>query len=92
MGIPRLFKLPEHKKFTYRPLFYDPEKEEREERMRELKAEQGIGPEGDFKSRIQRGSMRNYYRKEKAAARQSNIRLILIVVFLLVMTYFLLFR
>ena len=42
MGIPRFIKLPGHKKFEYSPRYWDPEKEEREDRIRRIKQEMGI--------------------------------------------------
>jgi hypothetical protein len=92
MNIPRLFKLPEHRKFSYRPFYYNPEKEEREARMRDLKAEAGIKSEGQYTPHIQRGAMKSYFKRGEVAQRQSNIRLIIIIVFLVFVTYVLLFR
>lgn len=92
MNIPRLFKLPQHRKFTYRPFYYDPEKEEREARLRDLKIEAGIKPEGPYKSHLQRGSMRSYFKRGEVAQKQSNFRLILIIAVLLFVAYFILFR
>jgi len=92
MNLPRLFKLPEYKKFTYRPLFYNPEKEEREARIRNLEAESGKKPEVPYSPQIQRGAMKSYFKRNETVKKQSNIRLILIIFFLLFVTYLLLFR
>ncbi len=92
MNIPRLFKLPEYKKFTYRPLYHDPEKEEREERLRKLRQETGNHADGKYTPGIQRGSMKSYFKRNEKVKKQSNIRLILIIVFLLFVTYLILFR
>jgi len=36
------FKIPEHRRFEYNPRIWNPEKEEREERLRRIKEELGI--------------------------------------------------
>ncbi len=92
MNIPRLFKLPEYKKFTYRPLFHDPEKEEREERIRRIRAETGNNPQSQYTPGIQRGTMKTYFKRNQTVKKQSNIRLILIIFFLLFISYLILFR
>lgn len=92
MNLPRLFKLPEYKKFTYRPLYFDPEKEEREARLRELRKASGMSPDGPYVPRIQKGSMKSYFKRNETVKRQSNIRLVIIIGVLLFITYLLLFR
>jgi hypothetical protein len=92
MSIPRLFKLPVYKKFTYRPLYHDPIKEAREARLRDIEAESGIKTDTAYTSRIQRGTMRSYFKSNATSKKQSNVRLILIIVFLLFVSYLLLFR
>jgi len=93
MAIPRFFKLPKHKKFNYQPLYYDPEKEERAERKREIEIELGVKREegGNYKPTIRRGSMRNYYRKNNKVRRQSNVRLVIIFVVLVLLAYLILY-
>jgi type II secretory pathway component PulL len=92
MNLPRLFKLPEYRKFSYRPLFHDPEKEAREERMRRLRAETGSDPQAQYVPSIQRGTMRSYFKRDEKVRKQSNFRLIIIIFFLLVVSYLILFR
>jgi hypothetical protein len=72
-------------------LYHDPEKEAKEERLRKIKAESGLSNE-PYSPGIQRGTMKNYYRKDVKAPKQSNIRLIIIICFLLLLAYLLLFR
>jgi hypothetical protein len=92
MNIPRLFKLPEYRKFSYRPFYYSSEKEEREARLRDIKAEAGIKQEGQYIPHIQRGAMKSYFKREEKVQKQSNIRLILIIAALLFIAYYILFR
>ena len=91
MGIPRFIKLPGHKQFNYSPLYWDPEKEEREERIRQIKQELGYEvPSDPTRTTIKRGSFRQARQKAKVkATRSSNIRLVIILAVLLMLAYLL---
>mgnify|MGYP000909000812 CR=1 FL=1 len=66
-------KTPEHKRFSYKPRYWDQEAEERREReeriRRELEREQGIVPEstGDYRGRIA-GSFQSARRRSNKPA------------------------
>ena len=94
MGIPRFVKLPGHKQFNYSPRYWDPEKEEREVRIRRIKQEMGIDmPSDPNRTTIKRGSFRQAARKTKVkATRSSNIRLLIILAVLLLLAYLLFYR
>jgi len=94
MGLPRFIKLPHHKKFSYAPRYYDPEKEEREERIRRIKQEMGIDvPRNPGRTTIRRGSFRQASRNAKVkATRGTNIRLVVILAVLLIIAYLLFYR
>lgn len=94
MGIPRFIKLPTHKQFNYSPRYWDPEKEEREERIRQIKLEMGIEvPSDPNRTTIKRGSFRQASRHTKVkATRSSNIRLVIILAVLLTLAYLLFLR
>jgi hypothetical protein len=95
MAIPRFFKIPRHRTFNYQPIFYNPEKEDRNTRIKEIKREMGIIEEskkGAHQTTIQRGSMRNYFHKPEKVRRQSNLRLVIIIVILLFIAYLILFK
>ncbi len=94
MGIPRFIKLPTHKQFNYSPRYWDPEKEEREERIRQIKLEMGIEvPSDPNRTTIKRGSFRQASRHTKVkATRSSNIRLVIILAVLLMLAYLLFLR
>ena len=96
MGIPRFFKQANPKRFNYTPLYWDPDKEEREQRIRAIKQEMGVDVElGKKSSTITRGSFRHNSSTSKTrsrANRDSNRRLILIVVVLLLLAYILFYR
>jgi hypothetical protein len=91
MGLPRFIKLPGHKQFNYSPRYWDPEKEEREERIRQIKQEMGVEvPSDPNRSTIRRGSFRQVRQTAKVKAnRSSNIRLVVILAVLLMLAYLL---
>jgi len=94
MGIPRFIKLPSHKQFNYTPRYWDPEKEEREDRIRRIKQEMGIDiPSDPNRSTIRRGSFRQASRNTKVKAkRSSNVRLLIILAVLFLLAYLLFIR
>jgi len=94
MGIPRFIKITGHKQFNYSPRYWDPEKEEREERIRRIKQEMGIDmPSDPNRTTIRRGSFRQAAQKTKVkATRSSNIRLLIILAVLLLLAYLLFYR
>jgi hypothetical protein len=94
MGVPRFIKLPKHKTFNYSPRYWDPEKEEREERIRRIKQEMGIDvPSDPNRTTIRRGSFRQASQKAKVrATRGSNIRLAIILAVLFLLAYLLFYR
>ena len=94
MGLPRFIKLPGHKQFTYSPRYWNPEKEAREERIRQIKQEMGIEVHSDpNRTTIKRGSFRQVRQKINVkATRNSNIRLAIILVALFILAYLIFYR
>jgi hypothetical protein len=94
MGLPRFFKTKQPNRFNYMPLYWDPDKEQREERVRRIKAE--LGQEVNFSKKstaITRGSFRQYTAKsQRRAGKESNLRLVLIVAVLLLIAYLFFYR
>jgi hypothetical protein len=87
-------KTVKHQRFNYIPRFYDPVKEEREERMKAARGITDNDPEA-MKRRI----MRNFREKHRGpvklqqnAARRSNLILVVVLISLLFLTYILLTR
>jgi hypothetical protein len=93
MGLPRFIKLPDHKRFEYTPRYWDPEKEEFEERVRQIQQEMGIGvPRDPNRTTIKRGSFRQVRQQTKLrASRNSNLRLVIILAILLIIAYLIFF-
>jgi hypothetical protein len=93
--IGRFFYLPGTKKFHITPRFYDPDKEEREDRERRIKEELGIVDEKKDDGRPYRPNVRGQFRraqegfsKSSANARKaSNTRLVVLIVILTLIFY-----
>ena len=94
MGIPRFIKIPSHKRFEYSPRYWDPEKEEREVRIRQIKHDMGIEmPSDPNRTTIKRGSFRQAHKKTKIrASRATNIRLVVILAVLFILAYLIFFK
>jgi hypothetical protein len=66
-----LFKTPQHKRFEYTPRIWDPAREEREERLKRIRAEMGyIGSASDGKPYVP--NLKGRFRKEHAESRARN--------------------
>ncbi len=96
MALPQLFRTYRHKIFNYVPLYYNKEKDELESRIKSAEAEAHAelkqGNTTFYRSTITRGSMRGFLKQNKRAKKQSNVRLVIIILFLLIITYYLFFR
>ena len=81
------FHIPKPKQFDYKPLYYDKEKDEREQRKKEL----GISNSND-KTTLFRGDLQRRWKKDRATQkrRQSKMRFLiyLIILFLTVYLFF----
>ncbi len=86
------FNLYKPRKYDYRYIYYDPKKEAQKEREKRLA--EGGESDGEFKTTIRRGSFREEAARNKSSrsgqVAKSNIRLILILFFLLLLAYYLL--
>jgi hypothetical protein len=96
--IGNLFYTPKNKRFNISPRYYDPDKEERDERERRIKEEMGIVENADdkkpFRSNMS-GQFRNtnkWQTKTSDKARKaSNKRLIVLILILSLLCYLLFF-
>ncbi len=91
MALPGFFKKPEHKRFNIQPRYWDPIKEEQEERENRIKAELGMTDEnGQYIPNVKgqmRRSLRHNHADVKRSNTKSNIRLFIILVILLIAAY-----
>lgn len=92
------FRTPRHNRFHYQPLYYDERKEERERRNKEILREMGVQDaseqDGVYRPNIKGQMRRKMQRPNEAISKQrrmSNIRLVVIFLFLSAAFYFLLF-
>lgn len=82
------FKLHKHKTFNYKPIFYDPQKEEFEERVNKIKAELGLfDKETPYIPKITHGSLRKYSKVLRREGRKSLIRIFIIILILVLLIY-----
>lgn len=94
MALFRFGKTVKHQRFNYIPRYYDPEKEERDAR---IKAARGMaGDDADaMKARIAKGFRdrnRSSHKSQRSTTKRSNLILIFTLVLLLYITYILLTR
>ncbi|WP_421917954.1 hypothetical protein [Marinifilum sp.] len=85
------FKKPQHKRFNLQPRYWDPAKEEREDRERRIKLELGIKDEKDqyipnIKGRM-KSEIRHKHSDARGARQRSNFRLLFIFVILAIVAY-----
>ncbi len=92
MGIGSFFYLPKPKGFNYIPRYFDPEKEEREERRRKLHAGKDNETDGTTSETRIRGKMRSaYHFRHEKRSHTSTIRVIIFLVLLFLLIYWLYF-
>ncbi|NOY38491.1 MAG: hypothetical protein GXO83_13070 [Chlorobi bacterium] len=91
--LPSFFATNKPHVFNYIPRYWDPEKEEREKRIRQIELELGLHEGEAYVPRIRKGQMTTYFnRKSRHRERASNLRLIILIVFLMLVVYLLFFR
>ena len=89
--LPSFIKLPRHKKFEYKPLYYDARKEALQERIKKIKREMEEDKNIDPKERINREIEKKWQRNNyKQQINFSNIRIFVIFSFLVGLMYYLL--
>jgi Flp pilus assembly protein TadB len=79
------FKTPKHQRFTYNPRYYNPEEEERQERLRKARGEQLQGDAG-----VKRINFKRQSADYQSSARQSN-RNVVFLIFIISALFFLIF-
>jgi len=90
LGMVNFFRLPRYRKFEFKTRYYDAEKEELESRVKKAKQEAGLLPEGEYVP-LMKGQIKSRYRLATAtASKQSNVRLLLLIVALFGFAYYLL--
>ncbi|MEZ4987369.1 MAG: hypothetical protein R2795_20380 [Saprospiraceae bacterium] len=88
----KLFRVPSHQQFNYKPMYYDPRKEELQERLEAIKELQQEDMEG-MKARIASGMRSSHAADERYRSQQvmrSNLILVGVIIMLIVLGYLLL--
>ena len=92
MALPSFFKINKHKEFNFIPRYYDQQKEKLEKRIKSIEQEMGVKEGEAYRPTIRKGQMSNYFNRKKGKAqKQSNIRLIIILMVLFLISFFLFF-
>nr|WP_321450092.1 hypothetical protein [uncultured Carboxylicivirga sp.] len=89
-------KVARHRVFQHDPIYYDEKKEQREERERRVREELGLLTDEEkdkgYADRIKGGMrrrMKSHYEVSRSAKRNSNIRLVVILIILMVIGVYL---
>ena len=91
--LPGFFRTHQPKRFNYTPFYYDEQKEDLEQRTRQIKQDMGLENGEVYAPKIRKGQMGNFYRrKRKQIERRSNIRLFIVILFLALAAWLLFFR
>ncbi len=87
--LPTFIKLPRYKRFNYKPVFYDAEKEELEQRIARIEKEVEAEKRGELNSDLLRQRLRSDWERgsRQGIIQKSNIRVALIAVFLFAVIY-----
>lgn len=80
------FKPQQYKRFHYEPLYYNPEKEEREKRNRRIRQELNLETGGEYVSNI-KGAFRQHHEANAKVRHRANIRVVIIFAALLFLAY-----
>ena len=89
MALLRFFRVPKHQRYEYKPRYWDPKKEELQERLDRVNRIQGEGTDA-MKARISSGLKRGYkgdQRLRKQRVMRSNLILIGVIAALVLLSY-----
>lgn len=85
-------RTPKPRRFSHKPIYYDPAKEEHQERMERINKELGVEQDENYSPSIKRGDFRRFRwddvpetKTMRHERRASNWRLLLIIVVLLLL-------
>ena len=89
MALLRFFRVPKHQQYDYKPRYWDPKKEDLQERLEQIEQMKGRNPEA-VKARLSGGFRRGFEANSSARKGQvlrSNLVLLAIVVLLVGFSY-----
>ncbi len=85
MGLFNFLKLPKHQKFSYKPRHWDPEKEERDARLRLAKGNDAEAIKGRVSAGFRNRRSTGYLGTKEN--KRSNRRLLYVLIILIALTY-----
>jgi hypothetical protein len=83
------FKTPKNKQYNYRPVFYDPKKDERDKRLKTALEQEGQDYEQALRERMRMRWKRGAGTRDRQASKQ---RLVIILVVISLLVYLVFFR
>lgn len=92
MALIRLFRVPKHRKYEYKPKYWDEQKEDLHKRIQLIESAKNQGVEG-MRERVRAGLQKSHTRDYGAMRMQTirtNIRLLVIIGILIAVTYYIL--
>jgi len=91
-SLPSFFSPAKPRRFHYTPLYYDPEKEALQQKIAMIEKELGLREGEAYVPKIRRGQMAPYFRrKSQRREKASNLRLLVILAILFLLSYILLY-
>ena len=95
MGLFNIFRAPKPQRYNYIPRFYDPDKEDLDNRLKQIEDRKKHTDVESVKSRLESGFMRrsggyapDAGRMRSGSTKRSNMRLILVLAVLIVLAYY----
>ncbi len=84
------FKVPQHDRFEYKPVFYDKRKEKLQEKIKAYKETKELTKNEDYKPNFKGKFSSSFEKTRKKQNKTANLRLLIIIVFLGIITYIIL--
>ncbi|HQU58794.1 MAG: hypothetical protein KDD02_04760 [Phaeodactylibacter sp.] len=90
MALIKIFKVPKHQQYSYKPRYWDPQKEELHKRLKEVEERKGKSLDA-VRARLESGGMRRGYTADTGQRQRqvlrSNLILVGIIVLLVLLSY-----
>lgn len=89
MGLPSFFRTELPKRYNYRPVYYDKRKEELEERIKQSDKD---GLHVQIGGSLSRGAFREHFLKRQKERKQSNSRILILILLFALISFFIFYR
>lgn len=87
MALFKFFHMPKPRGYNYNPVFYDPDKEQREARLKEIAGDD----EATLQTRMKSGFQQYRGKGRSSAITRANIRMMIILGILILISYYIFF-